>query len=144
MLKLISILGYLGMGVGVVLLLATHQLLSASPLVVIPQAAALLLMIWARITFGRRSFHLSANPTEGGLVTTGPYRFIRHPIYAGVCLFTVVGVLSHLSLNSALFGGLVLAGALCRLLCEETLLVRRYPDYRQYAAKTWRMIPFLF
>jgi protein-S-isoprenylcysteine O-methyltransferase Ste14 len=34
----------------------------------------------ARVTFGGRSFHVGANPTEGGLVTKGPYRFVRHPI----------------------------------------------------------------
>jgi protein-S-isoprenylcysteine O-methyltransferase Ste14 len=46
----------------------------------------------ARVTFGRRSFHAAANPTAGGLVTTGPYRLIRHPIYTAACLF--VGVQS--------------------------------------------------
>lgn len=30
----------------------------------------------------------------GGLVTNGPYRFIRHPIYTAVCLFVWTGVLS--------------------------------------------------
>jgi protein-S-isoprenylcysteine O-methyltransferase Ste14 len=41
------------------------------------QVLALLLFLWARITFGRRSYHVVADPTAGGLVTDGPYRFIR-------------------------------------------------------------------
>lgn len=36
------------------------------------QVLAVLLMVWARVTFGARSFHASAGPTEGQLVTTGP------------------------------------------------------------------------
>ena len=58
---------------GLVALIATHSLLSSAPLVIAAQGAALALMVWARITFGLRSFHATADPTEGGLVTTlGP------------------------------------------------------------------------
>ncbi len=129
---------------GLLLLIATHQLFSVSPVAILLQGGALLLMIWARITFGRRSFHLAANPTEGGLVTTGPYRFIRHPIYAGVCLFTGVGVVAHWSWFALLPGAVVLAGTVIRVLCEEQLVQRRYPEYSQYASKTWRLVPFVF
>ena len=59
------------------------------------QVAAVLLMVWARMTFGRRSFHAAANPTAGGLVTWGPYRYWRHPIYSAILLFLWSGVLSH-------------------------------------------------
>jgi len=94
--------------------------------------------------FGRRSFHAAANPTEGELVTVGPYRYIRHPIYAAVCLFTVAGVATHRSWTAAALCGLVLVGALVRLRCEEVLLAVRFPQYHDYAAKTWRMIPYVF
>jgi protein-S-isoprenylcysteine O-methyltransferase Ste14 len=144
MLKPLSILAYLAMLGGLIGLVVTQSLVSASPLVIIPQAAAILLMVWARVTFGRRSFHLAANPTEGGLVTTGPYRRIRHPIYTAVCLFVMAGVLSHLSWTAAFCGSLVVAGSLLRLFSEEALMIRRYPEYREYAANTWRMVPFLF
>jgi hypothetical protein len=60
-----------------------------APFVLAPEAAAMALMLWVRVTFDRRSFHAVANPTEGGLVTTGPYRFVRHPIYTAVCLFVL-------------------------------------------------------
>ena len=144
MLKVLSIVAYFGMMGGLVLLVATKNLFSSSLLVLIPQGAALALMIWARLTFGWRSAHVAANPTEGGLVTTGPYRFIRHPIYTAVCLFVTAGGAAHLSWTTALFAGLIWSGALCRMFCEEQLLLARYPEYRQYAAATPRMIPFLF
>jgi protein-S-isoprenylcysteine O-methyltransferase Ste14 len=85
-----------------------------------------------------------ADPTEGGLVSRGPYRYIRHPIYAGLCLFTLAGAVAHRSWNGALFGGLILAGAMLRIACEETLVRARYPEYAQYKATTWRMIPYVY
>lgn len=48
-------------------------------------------MAWARLTFGRRSFHASAVPTAGGVETRGPYRFIRHPIYTAACVIGSAG-----------------------------------------------------
>jgi protein-S-isoprenylcysteine O-methyltransferase Ste14 len=101
-------------------------------------------MIWARRTFGRRSFHLAASPTEGGLVTSGPYRFIRHPIYASIVFLTWAGLLAHLSFLNVCFGVLVFVGALIRIRCEEHLVQIRYPEYDAYALRTKRMIPYLF
>ena len=129
---------------GLVALIATHNVLSPSPFAIVPQALAVALMLWARVTFGRRSFHLAANPTEGGLVTTGPYRFIRHPIYASVCLFTIASVAAHGGWTTLALGALVMAGALTRIFCEEKFLKMRYPEYSQYAAQTRRLVPFVF
>jgi protein-S-isoprenylcysteine O-methyltransferase Ste14 len=142
-LKTVSVIGFLAMAGGFLVLVLTRRVLSPSPVVLAPQAVAVALVTWARLTFGRRSFHLAANPTRGGLVTTGPYRFIRHPIYAAVCLFVTAGAAAHLAWGTLLLCAAVWAGALARMFCEERLLVQRYPEYRQYAARTPRLIPFL-
>jgi protein-S-isoprenylcysteine O-methyltransferase Ste14 len=144
MLKALSIVGYVGMVAGIVAQVATGNLFSPSPPVIAVQLGAVLLLLWARVTFGRRSFHLAANPTEGGLVTNGPYRYIRHPIYTAVSLFSGAGAVAHLSWAGGLLGVLVLGGGLLRLFCEEVTVTARYPEYRQYAATTWRMIPYVF
>jgi protein-S-isoprenylcysteine O-methyltransferase Ste14 len=105
------------------------------------QVLAILLMLWARVTFRARSFHFAANPTEGGLVTTGPYRLIRHPIYTAACFIAWPGaILIHTPATFAA-AALVTAGAVGRILWEERLLVERYPQYRGYARATRRMIP---
>ncbi|HEX9135372.1 MAG TPA: isoprenylcysteine carboxylmethyltransferase family protein [Nitrospirota bacterium] len=144
MLRTLSILGLAIMVLALAGLFSTHALLSSSRAVITVQVAAVALLIWARTTFGIRSFHASAGPTEGGLVTTGPYAFIRHPIYTAVSLFGWAGILAHWSVRSISLGILLLAGALVRMLCEERLVVERYPQYRQYAARTKRMVPYLF
>jgi protein-S-isoprenylcysteine O-methyltransferase Ste14 len=142
--RVVSVAG-LGLMVAAIPGLAfSHALFSRSPVVIGVQVAAVGLMLWARIAFGRRSFHAGAEPTDGGLVTTGPYRFIRHPIYTAVCLFCWAGILSSLSVVSVALGGVVFLGALMRMLTEERLVVQRYPAYRQYAQVTKRMVPYVF
>jgi protein-S-isoprenylcysteine O-methyltransferase Ste14 len=144
MLKSLSIIGYVGMIGGLLGLLATRALFSSSPFVISLQVLALLLFLWARITFGRRSYHVVADPTEGGLVTGGPYRYVRHPIYAAFCLFTLAGMAAHWSWSAGLCGGMLLGSAVIRIYCEESLVAARYPEYAQYAATTWRMIPYVY
>ena len=143
-LKTLSLAALLLMVVAVLGLLATNSLLARTPAGIAVQVAALLLMVWARLTFGRRSFHASADPTPGGLVTTGPYRFIRHPIYTAASLFIWAGVLSNRSVLAASLGVLLLVGAIVRMLCEERLVVAAYPEYRDYARTTKRMVPYVF
>ncbi len=139
-----SVAGFLLMGAAVVVLLIGHALFSYSPLVIAVQLIALGLMFWARLTFGRRSFHVAATPTEGALVRTGPYRYIRHPIYTAACLFCLAGVLSNGSLLSVVAILVLLIGAVMRMLAEEHLLVDKYPEYREYLVTTKRMVPYVF
>jgi len=121
-----------------------HALLSHSPVVIGVQIAAVALVIWARITFGGRSFHAAANPTEGGLVTSGPYHFVRHPIYTAACLFGWAGILANVSAVSIGLGVVLLLGSFMRMLTEERLVTEKYPAYREYAQVTKRMVPYLF
>lgn len=142
--KAVSLVSFVVMVLALLGLLMSDSLFSPSPAVIAVQCLAGLLMLWARWTFGRRSFHAAANPTAGGLVTSGPYRFIRHPIYTAVCLFGWAGVVHGGSVLALLLGLLLLAGALGRILSEERLLVETYPEYQAYARVTKRMIPYLF
>ena len=121
----------------------THSLFGHGPVSIALQAVAVLLMIWARVTFGLRSFHFEANPTEGGLVTTGPYRLMRHPIYAAVLLFLWTGVAANASPLGVALGLAATAMLALRILFEERLVRRRYPEYDDYARRTKRVIPFI-
>jgi protein-S-isoprenylcysteine O-methyltransferase Ste14 len=139
-----SRIGFILMVAGLAGLIAGRAILSAFPLVIACQVLAVLLMLWARVTFGRRSFHASATPTDGGLVTNGPNRLIRHPIYASVCLFAWASSLGHLSVFSVAMALLLSVGAGMRIRAEESLLVERYPEYANYAARTKCIVPLVF
>src|SRR5215212_3876070 len=139
MLKLVSMLGLVVMIAALVGLFKIGVLFSANPLAISLQVVAVALLIWARITFGLRSFHAAANPTAGGSVTTGPYHYIRHPIYTAACLFGWAGILVHFSLPSVAFGVLLFIGSMIRMLSEERLVKQRYPEYLDYSKITKRM-----
>jgi protein-S-isoprenylcysteine O-methyltransferase Ste14 len=124
-------------------LVATESLLGHGPVTAGLQVAAIFLMVWARLTFGMRSFHYAANPTAGGLVTAGPYRFVRHPIYAAILLFVWTGVAANWSLIAAALGLVVTAMLFLRMIFEEGLVRERYPEYADYARRTRRVIPYV-
>jgi protein-S-isoprenylcysteine O-methyltransferase Ste14 len=144
MLKIMSLLGLLLMIAGIVGLFTNGSLFSWQPITLALQAIAFALMVWARLTFGRRSFHASADATAGGLVTTGPYRYIRHPIYTAVILFGWAAIITHWSSVNAGLGALLILGALIRMVCEERLVKQSYPEYLEYSKATKRMIPYVF
>jgi protein-S-isoprenylcysteine O-methyltransferase Ste14 len=142
-----SIVATIALVGAVVALYLRHELLAANPVAIALQVAAVLLMAWARITFGRRSFHAAANPTAGGLVTWGPYRYWRHPIYSAALLFLWSGVLSHgfdpVAIALAVVGTVM---TIVRVLSEENLLRAEFTGsdgYEAYARRTKRFVPFV-
>src|SRR6478672_7660853 len=141
-----SLVATLILMVCVVSLFLSHSLIAKLPVGIALQIAAAVLMLWARITFGARSFHATANPTEGGLVTNGPYRFWRHPIYAAVLLFIWTGVLTQGAAPSLISIFLAAAATLStaiRIYSEEQLLRQTFPAYADYSRRTKRLIPFV-
>jgi protein-S-isoprenylcysteine O-methyltransferase Ste14 len=125
------------------LYLNNYAIFGAGPITITVQVIAALLMVWARLTFGIRSFHGTANPTAGGLVTTGPYRYIRHPIYAAILYFFWAGITAHPTLVTVAIGLLATALTAVRIVAEEKLLVMTYPEYGAYARVTKRVVPFV-
>ncbi|HZI95403.1 MAG TPA: isoprenylcysteine carboxylmethyltransferase family protein [Patescibacteria group bacterium] len=142
-LRNLSLVATLGLMLAVIGLLVRHALFADRVVPVMVQVAAAILMLWARLTLGARSFHASADPTDGKLVTIGPYRFLRHPIYAAILWFTCAGVATHLSWVHVALGALAVLGIATRIYTEERLLAVRYPEYAAYASHTKRILPFV-
>ena len=142
-LKYVSLAATVVLVVAVLGLLVRHAIFAGRPALVALQVMAAWLMVWARLNLGARSFHAAANPTEGGLIKTGPYRWLRHPIYTAVLLFVWAGIASHATLMNGLLAVLASVAIAVRIGAEERLLAQRYPEYVAYAAQTKRVIPFV-
>lgn len=142
-LRSVSILATAVLVAAAAVLVFRGALLGTGPVSLSLQVLGLALMLWARFTFGLRSFHYAANPTQGRLVTRGPYRYIRNPIYAAAWLIIWTGVAVHWSPMNAALAAVVAVLLLVRIACEEALLRVAYPEYSEYARKTARLIPFV-
>jgi protein-S-isoprenylcysteine O-methyltransferase Ste14 len=141
--KSASVIGFIIALISILELIDQESIIATGVIGIVVQILSIFLMIWARLTFGKRSFHVAANPTEGGLVTNGPYRYLRHPIYAAILYFIWAGILSHLSTLTFSIGLTATFGLFIRVLAEESLVKQRYREYIEYAARTKRIIPFV-
>ena|SRR5665213_2531613 len=142
--NLVSTLGFLLAGAAVAELLLLHHLFAKTPYLLAVQGAAVLLMIWARTTFGLRSFHAAASTSEGALETNGPYRYWRHPIYASVIYFTWAGQVEAPAAVPIALAVAVTIGLFTRMLIEEHFLTQTYAAYADYAKNAKRLIPFVY
>jgi protein-S-isoprenylcysteine O-methyltransferase Ste14 len=78
------------------------------------------------------------------LITTGPYRSIRHPIYSGVIL-AMIGTTIAVSLSWLVWVVVLGACFACSAIVEERFMAGRFPDsYPQYKRSTKMLIPFIF
>jgi len=141
--KLISRFALLILIIVILYLLISGNLLSRSPFIIAGQLLAIALGIWARQSFQGRQFSIHAEPVEGPLLLTGPYHFIRHPMYTFALLFVWISILGHLSLITIVIGLIVTGVITIRIVTEEQFLCERYPDYAEYKLKTRRIIPFI-
>jgi protein-S-isoprenylcysteine O-methyltransferase Ste14 len=100
--------------------------------------------IWARVHLGKEWSSYPTLKENHKLITSGPYAYVRHPIYTGVLIA---------ALGSALAGGLPwllafaigLAVFLRRVRIEENLMTKQFPDqYPEYKKRTRALVPWVW
>ena len=119
------------------------DLFSSAPGVIACQVGGLAVMIWARTVFPKGSFRVAAKPAGSVIIQTGPYRFIRHPIYSGALLILWGSIAGHVSIANVGIGFAVSLVVLGKIVAEEWLLRASFPSYEQYGRSTKAVIPLV-
>ncbi len=106
--------------------------------------AGLSFAVWARLHIGRNWGTPMTRKDKPELVTSGPYRLVRHPIYSGIL---VAGMGTAVALNWMWLAAVVLAAIyfIYSATVEERDMSRQFPDtYAPYKQSTKMLLPFVF
>lgn len=123
------------------------HVMSVDPVGRVLQVVGVALAVWAfawMIAAQGRMFRISPDPTgHSRLVVTGPYRWIRHPMYTSILLVVAPPLLESAAAVPLLGLLLLVAVLLAKSSLEERLLTQRFPEYTAYRERTWRLVPYL-
>jgi protein-S-isoprenylcysteine O-methyltransferase Ste14 len=100
--------------------------------------------IWARVNLGRNWSSRPAMKEHHELVTTGPYAYVRHPIYSGILLSALGTAIISSIFGVAMFIVISITFAL-RMNKEEKIMLELFPEqYPEYQKHTKRLMPFVW
>jgi len=99
---------------------------------------------WALLQHGWRVSPFPKPIDDAHLVVSGPYRYVRHPMYTGIVIFTLGVGLAYANPVAMLSSVTFLVFFMAKTGCEEEMLVARVDGYRAYRSNVpWRIIPFV-
>lgn len=122
----------------------TGPWLAKTPVLLLIEMLGGLLGLWALVTMKLR--HLSALPeikSNSPLQTGGPYRWIRHPMYTALLLLTLPLIFEEFSPLRGVVWGVLLVDLFLKLQYEEQLLMKAFPEYREYQTRSHKLIPWI-
>jgi protein-S-isoprenylcysteine O-methyltransferase Ste14 len=103
--------------------------------------SGIVIMVGGGLGLGRGLTAAPLPNAHAQLRTGGLYRFVRHPIYTGLLLFTAAQVVASGSVAAAVSGVLLVVLINGKARWEERRLAERFPDYAAYARTTPRFVP---
>jgi len=115
-----------------------------------PPALALLacsasLGLWTMFHNRPGNFNIRPEPkARGRLVTGGPYRYMRNPMYSALLLFAAAEVVAYGDIWKIACWLILALVLLAKVILEERALRAQFPGYAAYAKRVRRFIPGVF
>ena len=104
-----------------------------------------ILLVWTFQSLGKNLTDTVVTRKDHKLVTTGPYRYVRHPFYMGFFMAIVGGSIVAANWFLLLAGMIPFGFLVARTRIEEEKLIERFGDeYRSYTTRTGRFLPRLW
>lgn len=105
----------------------------------------MLISIWAIFTMRRSKLRITPDVAKNAkLVKGGPYKYIRHPMYASVLIVCLGLILSNFYSFTITLYFLLFVTLFFKISYEEKLLEKNFLEYKKYKSTTKRIIPYIY
>ena len=100
---------------------------------------------WAILLMRKSKLRITPDVATGAkLIKKGPYKYIRHPMYSSVLTICLGLFLTNIYSTTVYFFVLLVIVLNLKIIYEEGLLKKVFPNYKNYVKKTKKLIPFVY